>query len=59
MLIDVREKHDHQITRNNISLRLAILREREREREGWLINEEEKEKCQKWKGVDCGVLPIL
>ena len=45
MLIDVREKRDHQITRNNISLRLAILRERERE--GWLINEEEKEKCQK------------
>ena len=55
MLIDVRERHDHQITRNNISLRLAILLERE----GWLINEEEKEKCQKWKGVDCGVLPIL
>ena len=55
MLIDVRERHDHQITRNNISLRLAILLERE----GWLINEEEKEKCQKWKGVNCGVLPIL
>lgn len=37
MLIDVREKHDHQITRN----------------------EEEKEKCQKWKGVDYRALPIL
>ena len=32
MLIDVKERHHHQITRNNISLRLAILLERERER---------------------------